>query len=126
FTDVAYTSFEADGKGNWTFSGVPSTDATSPSGDKVYPLGNSLSKSGLSTSTTYVVSYWKKGGTALVNSSSPVSGKTIDGWTFHEIKVINPASGIITLSGSNALIDELRLYPMEGQMSTYLYDPVLG
>lgn len=125
-SDIAYTSFEADGKGNWTFSGTPTVDPSSPSGEKVYPLGNSLSRSGLSTSTAYVVSYWKKGGTASVNSTTPSVGKTINGWTYYQHTVVNPAGGIITVSGSNALIDELRLYPATGQMSTYLYTPALG
>ncbi|MEI9806774.1 MAG: hypothetical protein WDO16_02210 [Bacteroidota bacterium] len=44
---VAYCSFEAASKGNWTFSGTVSSDASSPMGVKCYLLtGANITKSG--------------------------------------------------------------------------------
>lgn len=129
-TDVAYTSFEADGKGNWTYTGIPASDATAPTGQKSFTVSNStnnITKTGLSTATTYIVSYWKKSGTVTVNGTTPTAtGKTINGWTYHEHKIVNPVGGVITVSGVNGIIDELRLYPVTAQMTTYTYDPLIG
>lgn len=123
---IAYTSFEADGKGNWTFTGVPLPDISSPTGAKCYYLGNSITKSGLNTSLTYVVSYWKKSGTVNVNGTTPTAGRTVRGWTYYEHKVSGPVSGLITVSGTAGIIDELRLYPIGAQMTTYTYKPLVG
>ncbi|OYW17999.1 MAG: hypothetical protein B7Z54_06985, partial [Sphingobacteriales bacterium 12-47-4] len=124
--DIAYTSFEADGKGNWVFSGAPSVDATAPTGGKAYSLnGFSISKAGLNSSGTYIVSYWSKNGAQTVNSTSSVSGRTVGSWTFYEHKVVNPVGGTITVSGSGT-IDELRLYPLNAQMITQTYEPLIG
>jgi len=127
--DIAHTSFEADNKGSWTYSGTPVFDATAPTGRKTFKIVNSannITKSGLSATSTYIVSYWKKSGTVSVNSTTPVTGSNINGWTYHEHKVTNPAGGIITVSGTNGVIDELRLYPLDAQMTTYTYDPLIG
>lgn len=123
---IAYTSFEADGKGNWTFTGNPVADASAPTGKKCYYLGSPITKPGLSTSLTYIVSYWKKGGTVSVNGTTAVSGATVRGWTYYEHKVVNPAGGLITVSGTTAFIDELRLYPVDAKMMTYTYKPLVG
>ncbi len=125
-TGVAYTSFEAEGKGGWTYTGAVSTDASAPTGRKSYVVGNSITKSGLNASATYVVSYWKKSGTVSVNGTTAVTGRTLNGWTYHEHKVVNPSGGLITISGTNGVIDELRLYPAAAQMTTYTYDPLVG
>lgn len=127
--DIAYTSFEADGKGNWTYTGTPAADATAPTGKKAFTIVNSannITKSSLSTTTTYIVSYWKKSGTVAVNGTTPVSGSIVDGWTYYEHKVVNPSGGTITVSGTNGVIDELRLYPAGAQMTTYTYEPLIG
>jgi YD repeat-containing protein len=125
--EIAYTSFEADGKGNWTFSGLGFYDASAPTGNKVFdlPYTNPISRSGL-TAGTYIVSYWSKSGQyAVSGSASSITGRTLSGWTYYEHKVPNPASGTITITG-NGLIDELRLYPEKAQMSTYTFEPLVG
>ncbi len=128
--NIAFTSFEADGKGNWNYTGIPASDLTAPTGKKVFTIinsSNNITKSGLSSSTTFIVSYWKKSGTVTVNGSSATStGRTLNGWTYNEHKVVNPLSGSITVSGTNGLIDELRLYPATAQMTSYTFDPLIG
>src|SRR6185295_13396027 len=126
---VAYTSFEADGKGNWTFSGVPGTDNTAPTGRKIYTLtgSNNITKSGLTSSTTYIISYWTKNASAYsitgTISGYPVSGRTVDGWKYFEHRISGQTSTTITGTGT---IDELRLYPATAQVATYTYDPLKG
>jgi hypothetical protein len=129
-TGIANTSFEADGKGNWTFTGTATTDATSPTGAKCYNLGQAsgnITKSGLLSTTIYTVSYWRKTATPLTitgtQSGYPTQGKTIDGWTYFEHKITGQTS--ITISGTN-FIDELRLYPFNALMTTYTYTPLVG
>lgn len=124
--DVAATSFEADGKGGWTFSGAPVADATAPTGSQCYGLASgSVTKSGLTSATSYVVSYWSKTGASftVTGSTAVKQGKTINGWTYFEHTVTAVTS--LTVSGSGN-IDELRLYPSTAQMTTYTYSPLTG
>lgn len=125
-TDIAYTSFEADGTGNWNFTGSSMQDPTAPTGGRCYTIGGGITKSGLNASGTYVVSYWKKSGTVAVNATSPITGRSLNGWTYYEHQVQNPTNGLITVSGNGAVIDELRLYPLGALMTTYCYTPLVG
>lgn len=133
-TDIAYTSFEADGTGNWTGINTANvvTDVNSITGSKYYNFsGTTLSVTGLTSSTVYLVSYWSKSGAYTV-SGTPVTGwprnirtVSINGvnWTNWEHKV----SGVTTISvtGTGG-IDELRLYPAAAQMTSYTYTPLIG
>ncbi len=119
---VAYTSFEADGKGGWSFSGSITADISSPTGAKCYNASGGITKTAL-TNGTYIVSYWGKTGSVNVNGSGPSrTGKTIGGWTYYEHELSGTS---ITISGGN-YIDELRLYPKGAQMKTYTYKPLIG
>ncbi|HEU4607632.1 MAG TPA: hypothetical protein VFS31_05945, partial [Chitinophagaceae bacterium] len=95
--EIAYTSFEAEGKGNWTFAGTGSADATTITGKYCYSLGGgALSKAGLNSTKQYIVSFWYKTG-AVVNVTggtqvSTGSGSTVDGWTYKEITVSNTSA----------------------------------
>jgi hypothetical protein len=132
-TLIAYTSFEADRTGGW--SSVNSSYISSINGGitgkKYYSESNfSLSKSALSSGTSYTVTYWTKnggysiGGTATgyprTLTTSVVNGQT---WTLYEHLVTGQTT--ITVAGSGA-IDELRLYPSNAQMTTYTYEPLIG
>ena len=119
---VAFTSFEADGKGGWAYSGAVS-GSYFITGSKSYNMsGGNITKSGLAN-TTYIVSYWGKTGSVNVNSAGPTrTGKTIGAWTYYEHEITTTS---ITVSGSN-YIDELRLYPKGALMTTYTYTPLVG
>ena len=72
----------------------------------------------------YIVSYWKQGSPATVNGSSIATiTETSGNWTYYEHHLGFSGAGTqnITINGSG-LIDELRLHPLEGQMSTFSYD----
>ena len=124
-SQIAYTSFEANGSGNWTI-GSALRDTGSITGNQCYNLTNgACSGSGLTSSNSYVVSYWSKTGNSYTVSGSTAvaKGKTIGGWTYFEHTV----SGVSTLTVSGAGdIDELRLYPSTAQMTTFTYTPLIG
>ena len=125
---IAYTSFEGDDHGNWTFTGTASYDATAPTGQASYLLtGFPISKSGLTTGQTYYLSYWTKNASAYAitgtQSGYPVLIRSYNGWNCFEHKISGQTS--ISISGSGQ-IDELRLYPIAAQMVTYTYTPTMG
>jgi len=124
-SDIAYTGFEADGKGNWAYSGATVTDITAPAGRKIYSLsGGGLSKAGLSTAKRYVLTYWAKSATAtgISGGTATVIGSRT-GWTQYQRTVTGVSA--VSLSGS-VYLDEVRLCPEDAQMSTYTYDPFKG
>jgi hypothetical protein len=128
--NIAYSSFEADGKGNWQYSGLPVYDNSAPTGRKVYDLTNGyIGVNGIQVPNTYIVSYWSKNGAqAVSNSISTKTGSTYNAWTYYEHVVqlsSAPYNNTITISGGGT-IDELRLYPKGSFMSTYTYDPLIG
>jgi YD repeat-containing protein len=123
---IAFTSFESDGKGHFNYSGAVSSDGSSPTGKKCYNISNgNITRTGLSTGITYVITYWKKDGSGspTVNSSSGVSIVSKNGWTLYKHEITG--SSTITISGSG-YIDEIRLYPKGAMMITYTYDPLIG
>ncbi|MEO8762730.1 MAG: DUF5977 domain-containing protein [Ginsengibacter sp.] len=127
-TNIAYTSFEADGKGNWTFTGVPVTDATAPTGRKAYNLNAGGITKSITGSITYTVSYWRPASSpALVIAGTqtgyPITGRTVSGWKYYEYKITGITN--VSISGSG-MIDELRLYPFNSFMSTSTYEPLKG
>jgi hypothetical protein len=123
--EIAYTSFESDISGNWTISSAVRDATQGITGSRSYSLGNgAISKTGLNTTKSFIVSYWSKSGSATVNGgTSPVIvGK--NGWNYYEHRLPAGASSV-TVSGS-VIIDELRLYPADAQMSSFTYDPLVG
>ena len=126
-SSIAATSFESDSKGNWTYSGMPTND-NSLTGIKAYNVANgSISKSGLSSTTTYIVSYWTKNISAFTITGTivnyPISGRAVGAWKYFEHRITGQTT--ITINGSG-LIDELRLYPVNALMTTYCYNPLTG
>ncbi|SEL95824.1 RHS repeat domain-containing protein [Parapedobacter koreensis] len=123
--DVAYAGFESDGKGNWSYSGNTAADATAPTGRRAYNLGGgSLQKTGLVTSRKYLLTYWAKSASATgISGGTAVAVRTRNGWTQYRRVVSGVAS--VSLSGSVA-VDDVRLHPLEAQMDTYTYDPLVG
>ena len=128
-TAYAYTGFEADSKGGWTYSGVPVFDPSAPAGSFSYPLSAGAVTSGVIDNTrSYVLSYWSNNASAatVTYNSTGYPGTALratGGWTYyeHQLPTITGASAI-SISGTMS-IDELRLYPIHAQMTTYNYDP---
>lgn len=125
-TDIAYTSFEADGSGNWTL-GSTNRNPSGITGHSSYILNSDISKSGLSSSGSYFVTYWTQNNNSFsidgTVSGYPKKGKSINNWTLYVHKITGKTS-IAIVGGGN--IDELRLYPADGQMTTSTFDPLIG
>ena len=126
---IAYTSFESDGTGNWNILSSTRDNTTSITGTVSYNLGNgNISKDGLTNAKTYIVSYWSTNGQKAISGTQLTRGGysvTINGqaWNYFEHEVTGVST--ITVSGSG-LMDELRLFPKEAQMTTYTYNPLIG
>jgi len=130
--DIAYTSFESDGTGNWT--NINSSNIVNNAfvtGQRSYKSSSiSISKSGLTSTTTYVVSYWSTSGSYSISgtqSGYPKVLKTLtindQSWTCY----LHHVTGVTTITVTgNGGIDELRLYPIGAMMTTYCYTPLVG
>jgi YD repeat-containing protein len=126
-SSIAYTSFEADGGGNWQ---IPDTtrnrSVTALTGTLCYNLtgANAVSRNGLSSGIVYIVSYWSlSGGNITVNGTVGTAKMTIGSWTYYEASVSGATS--VTVSGPGT-IDELRLFPKGSLMTTLTYAPLIG
>lgn len=130
---VAYTNFESyniNGLGNWAYSSTgTTTDATAPMGSQCYAVSssNTLLKNGLNSATKYTVSFWSKSGAAITVTGGTVAslatGNAKNGWIYQEYSI---AGGTSVTIGGTGLVDEVRLYPSNAQMSTYTYIPLVG
>lgn len=99
--DIYYESFE-EGSGN-------SFVNDSKAGHYSYTGSYIKSLTGLDAGQ-YVLSYWQKG----------------TDWTLQKsVVTVSSSSYTITLP-ANIQIDELRFYPLNAQMTTYTYDPLIG
>lgn len=126
YNDIAYTSFESDGTGNWTIAGSARDSLNSMTGKKSYNLSSgNITKSGLTSGTTYLVSVWAKSGTTVNVNGSALSTviATQQGWNFYSTTVTGITT--VTISGSGS-IDELRLHPKDANMITSTYEPMVG
>jgi len=124
---VSYTSFEAEEKGGWIYTGTPVASANSKTGRKYYSLdtGNiTKSATGATTAAPYKLSFWvrRSSGTGTWTFMNKTENLTT-AWQFVE-RMVTTAS--VTISGSGIFIDELRLHPSGAQMTTYTHDPQVG
>jgi YD repeat-containing protein len=121
--DMAATSFEADGKGNFLYAGLPVADADAPTGTNAYPLATGSIAKAVDAGKNYVVSFWAKGSVTVNSGTLYRTGSTLKGYTYYEYSIGNTAN--LTISGTGT-VDELRLYPKAAQMVTYTYKPLVG
>ncbi|WP_126249186.1 DUF5977 domain-containing protein [Chitinophaga rhizosphaerae] len=126
WNEIAYTSFEADGTGNWLVASAIRTSGSSITGNKHYLLQNgAIVYNGLAASKRYIVTFWlKNGASASINNTTSSSiGLTSGEWTFHQRFITGATS--ITIQGSGG-IDEVRMFPEDAQMNTFTYSPLIG
>ena len=123
---IAYTSFEADGTGNWTVGSTARNTTTPVTGLKSYNLTNGNVVSPSLPAGSYKVTVWAKSAPTVSGTNTKhITGRKFNNFTYHEFWVTLSATAAITVSGSG-LIDELRLYPANAQMMTYTYKPLIG
>lgn len=132
---IAYTSFENRTQtGYWAIGNVSNsnfitTDAFTGKQSLQLTSGTNILKHNLSPAPGFIVCYWAKNGPAIVKADVAtipgVAVMTKNGWTYYEHKTgSNPVD--VTLTGAGAIIDELKLFPVNAQMSTETYDPMIG
>jgi hypothetical protein len=127
-TDIAYTSFEADSTGNFSYGIAKTADISAPTGSYCYNLtSGTVQRSSLTSTKTYILSYWYKGSASVTvtagTQSNIVTGPTRNGWTYKQLQFTGTTTA--SLSGTG-FIDEVRIYPLGAQMSTYTYSPLIG
>jgi hypothetical protein len=125
-SDIAYTSFEAEGSGNWTIPDTTRIRTVAITGNMAYHLNgsNSITKSGLNPALTYVIGYWQdSANTVSITSGYGGARMTIGTWTYYEDTVHGVTS--VTVSGTGT-IDELRLFPKGALMTNFTYSPLIG
>ncbi len=127
--DIAHTSFEADGTGNFTsIIGTARNTVDYITGKRSYSMASgAISKTGLTSAKKYTISFWAKSGAAIsINGGatlSPYSSTSVNGWQYFETSLTSISS--ITLSGTG-IMDELRIFPTGALVTTYTYDPMIG
>ncbi|OQP64632.1 DUF5977 domain-containing protein [Niastella populi] len=123
--NVAYTSFEAGGKGGWAYGGVPLSNPASITGARCYNLSSGNITKTVNPGITYIITCWLKNnsGTLSLDGSTGTQLITKNGWTLYTRTISGVSS--ISISGSGK-IDELRLYPKGAQMRTMTYRPHIG
>lgn len=146
-SETAYSSFEADGKGHWTYNIVNIGQAEKGiTGKKYYAIPVSGASEGfinsgtLSATQKFKLTFWAKHGHPTV-SKYPVSGPatqiavsgltpliTVNGWRYYEIDIDNSIRvEVHKLSNAGTVyVDEVRLFPKNAQMTTYTFDPLIG
>lgn len=114
FSNIAYTGFETDDMGNWTYASSGISSSSSKSGSKSF--SGTITKSSL-TSGNYTVSLWANGtGSVTVNGVSQSINSTWNYYTW-------PLTGItsITINTNGNLVDQVGLCPQSAQMATANY-----
>ncbi|MCH7400745.1 hypothetical protein ACFOUP_12300 [Belliella kenyensis] len=126
-SQIAFSSFETNEKGGWTYSGAPVTNINSKTGLKYYNLNSgTISKSGIgaSTSTPYKLTFWAR--RASGSGTWDFLGTSENLTTEWKLIQRTITSSSITITGTGIHIDELRLHPANAMMTTYTYKPLVG
>jgi hypothetical protein len=134
YGNIAYSSFEhstASNFTNWIYNISAITNSVSLNGTRAYNLtGNSITNlTQLDPVKNYKISFWKStsaGNTPTVIGAAGITlraGPVRNGWQYFEGTFTGSAT--VQISG-NAIIDELRLYPTDDRMTTYVYKDGVG
>lgn len=132
--DIAYVDFEA-AETNLLLTGVTTPlDASAPAGKRVGVLtapNSRITKYGLSSAKTYVLTYWIKDGTSmpkfpLGTVSAAEHIRTKGTWKCYRHRVSAGTSFMIEPLSGTMRIDDIRIHPLDAQLDTYTYDPLIG
>ncbi len=122
--DVAYTSFEPFSDGSWFYNNTAVDSTTAITGKYAYNLSgaNNIFRNNLTQTITYLITYWTKGSVNIANATTAAT--LLDqrnGWNLYSQKISNLSEVYVYGSG---LIDELRLHPIDANMTTTCYLPI--
>lgn len=136
YTQFASTSFEPGATGRWYYdsTGTHVQEGIGRTGRRAYRLdgqGSTIWRDHLPAGE-YVLSCWRQNGPAptltLINGQQQGSGwqavTTAGGWTQYRTSFRITATGWVQIDGTAGLLDELRLAPATGQLTSYTHDGV--
>ncbi len=141
YTDIAYTSFEAEGSGGWTFDPLKINEELSPTGRKCLKAasdGETVISRSIVNTKKYILAFWKKGDAPILTGGTITLLKSFanpaTGYTYYEYELSNGTSiNITNKTGSPGAytyyaytLDEIRLYPVEARMTTITVEPLMG
>ncbi len=126
-SQVAFTSFETEEKGGWSFSGSRMQTPAAKTGRFCYNLsGGAISSSNIPATTgrPYKVSFYARrlsgtGSWTFLGISETLTTQ----WKLIERELTSTS---LEIRGSGILVDELRLFPTEAILHTYTYEPLVG
>ncbi len=125
--EVAYTSFEADGaSSNWQLGSNMVVSDVVPTGNKCLLLGNSPVTTAMVLNKDYTLTFWANGASFSVNGglTPALTTHPVNGWTLYRYNI--PAGAAAPVITGTCSIDELRLYPVNADMTTTTYIPGTG
>lgn len=135
YGQVAYTSFESTpNEGNWTFAGSPTNVIAAKTGKFVYALSPTSTLGKGLVPGKYYLEYYAKAPITIAAAVAPViveintSLPDANGWIYYKKEITITGSTTLTLStGSTPVyVDEVKVYPVQAQMTTYVHDPLIG
>ena len=144
YNQAAYTSFEDDcSNSNWTVPAagivVGASNANSKTGNAYYLGTGTVGIASISLPAQfYKVSFWANYGGSTPSPQVSVKFGTLTGlisiqgtgWNYYEYVLSLASAGQVTLNPffgtQQVAIDELRLYPVNAQMTTYTHLPLYG
>ena len=128
YQDFAFASFnDVIGSGfNYVAGGLEYTDHYA-SGVS-YKLPNGLAVTGFDINKTYVISGYVKNASISISGATVLNQQTRNipttGWSHFQMEV-SPQSGTIQIGGIG-LVDELRFYPKQAELTTRAYGNLFG
>lgn len=126
---VAYTSFETNEKGGWSYPGSETilSLGEAKTGRNVYNLSAgqiSRTVSGAGTANRFKVSFWARTVSGTQSWGFMGTAEALNTtWKLIEREVTSSA---FSIAGSNIYIDELRITPLNSMPVTYTYVPSVG
>jgi YD repeat-containing protein len=133
-----FTSFE-DVNDSWNAPQSEMSDLAKTGSKSIKPLNVLEVLEPLSAGQYYVEVYLKStnGSTSETVTIDNINGETpinvddeieVDSeWTYNKIPItVDEATQLVFNSTGNILFDELRIYPVDAQMESYTYEPLVG
>lgn len=134
FNQVAYSSFESGtNEGNWAFANSPTNGIAAKTGKFVYPLSTTSTMGKGLVPGKYFLEYYAKSPITIGAAVAPVvvdvttSSPDANGWIYYKKEITITGSTTLTLSaGAVVYVDEVRVYPVQSLMTTYVFNPLVG
>ncbi|MGI4734909.1 MAG: hypothetical protein ACRYG7_06985 [Janthinobacterium lividum] len=136
YAQIAYTSFEATATGRWAYDSTGTHRVVGGrTGRYAYQLdGTAPVTRGQLPAGDYEVTYWAQGaiptlaiqGGSLLANGAQLVATAPGSWSQYRARLRFTTTGQVSLSGATGKLDELRLYPVGAQLTSYTHEPLVG